>query len=228
MEVYVDVSNNSSPVLNISLERLRNSYIRAILNDPIVDLSKINGYFLTYKKEENEYYVAFDQKKYDEYLKQKEQEENINKGNALLENIQEDLALKHATDEEAYIMRYLYYPWKANTKYEIGDRRLYKDTLYKCKQAHTSQAQHTPDIVPALWDIINGDSKQGTINNPIVVPEVMSSMEYEYGKYYLEGNKVYLCKRGGVPNPESMYGQKVSLTFKPSQLVGHYFELVNK
>lgn len=228
MEVYVDVSNNSSPVLNISLERLRNSYIRAILNDPIVDLSKINGYFLTYKKEENEYYVAFNQKKYDEYLKQKEQEENINKGNALLENIQEDLALKHATDEEAYIMRYLYDPWKANTKYEIGDRRLYKDTLYKCKQAHTSQAQHTPDIVPALWDIINGDSKQGTIDNPIVVPEVMSSMEYEYGKYYLEGNKVYLCKRGGVPNPESMYGQKVSLTFKPSQLVGHYFELVNK
>lgn len=228
MEVYVDVSNNSSPVLNISLERLRNSYIRAILNDPIVDLSKINGYFLTYKKEENEYYVAFDQKKYDEYLKQKEQEENINKGNALLENIQEDLALKHATDEEAYIMRYLYDLWKADTKYEIGDRRLYKDTLYKCKQAHTSQAQHTPDIVPALWDIINGDSKQGTIDNPIVVPEVMSSMEYEYGKYYLEGNKVYLCKRGGVPNPESMYGQKVSLTFKPSQLVGHYFELVNK
>ena len=41
MEVYVDVYNTSSPVLNISLERLRNSYIRAILTDPIVDLSKI-------------------------------------------------------------------------------------------------------------------------------------------------------------------------------------------
>ncbi len=228
MEVYVDVYNTSSPVLNISLERLRNSYIRAILTDPIVDLSKINGYFLTYKKEDNEYYVAFDQKKYEEYLKEKEKEGNINKGNELLNDIQEDLALKYATDEEAYIMRYLYDPWKADTKYEVGDRRLYKDNLYKCKQAHTSQAQHTPDLVPALWDIINGDSEKGTIDNPIIVPEVVSSMEYEYGKYYLEDTKIYLCKRAGVPNPESMYGQKVSLTFKPSQLIGHYFEIVEK
>lgn len=110
MEVYVDVYNTSSPVLNISLERLRNSYIRAILTDPIVDLSKINGYFLTYKKEDNEFYVAFDQEKYDEYLKEKEKEENINKGNELLNDIQEDLALKYATDKEAYIMRYLYDP----------------------------------------------------------------------------------------------------------------------
>ena len=150
------------------------------------------------------------------------------KGNELLNDIQEDLALKYATDKEAYIMRYLYDPWKADTKYEIGDRRLYKDTLYICKQAHTSQAQHTPDLVPALWDIINGDSEKGTIDNPIIVPEVVSSMEYEYGKYYLEDTKIYLCKRAGVPNPESMYGQKVSLTFKPSQLIGHYFEIVEK
>ena len=73
------------------------------------------------------------------------------------------------------------------------------------EQAHTSQAQHTPDLVPALWDIINGDSEKGTIDNPIIVPEVVSSMEYEYGKYYLEDTKIYLCKRAGVPNPESMY-----------------------
>ena len=145
-----------------------------------------------------------------------------------MNDIQENLALAYATDEEAYIMRYLYDPWKADTKYEVGDRRLYKDTLYKCKQVHTSQAQHTPDLIPALWDIINGDSEKGTIDNPIIVPEVVSSMEYEYGKYYLEDTKIYLCKRAGVPDPESMYGQKVSLTFKPSQLIGHYFEIVEK
>lgn len=223
MEVYVDVYNTSSPVLNISLERLRNSYIRAILTDPIVDLSKINGYFLTYKKEDNEFYVAFDQEKYDEYLKEKEKEENINKGNELLNDIQEDLALKYATDKEAYIMRYLYDSWKADTKYEVGDRRLYKDTLYKCKQVHTSQAQHTPDLIPALWDIINGDSEKGTIDNPIIVPEVVSSMEYEYGKYYLEDGVLYLMNREGMKE-----GDKISLTFKPSQLVGHYFKVVER
>lgn len=44
-------------------------------------------------------------------------------------------------------------------------------------------------------------------------------------KYYIENELVYLCKRGGVLNPESMYGQKEKLYFKPSALIGQYFEI---
>ena len=52
------------------------------------------------------------------------------------------------------------------------------------------------------------------------------NMEYEYGKYYSEGDAIYICKRGGVEDPESMYGQKVTLQYLPSALVGQYFEQV--
>ena len=81
----------------------------------------------------------------------------------------------------------------------------------------------TPDLIPALWDIINGDSEKGTIGNPIIIPEVVSSMEYEYGKYYLEDGVLYLMNREGMKE-----GDKISLTFKPSQLVGHYFKVVER
>ena len=33
----------------------------------------------------------------------------------------------------------------------MGDRRRYNDLLYRCVQAHTSQADWTPPAVPALW-----------------------------------------------------------------------------
>lgn len=43
------------------------------------------------------------------------------------------------------------YPWKANEAVNVGDRRYYNDKWYRCIQAHTTQADWTPDIVPALW-----------------------------------------------------------------------------
>lgn len=33
----------------------------------------------------------------------------------------------------------------------MGDRRRFDGVLYKCVQAHTTQADWTPDITPALW-----------------------------------------------------------------------------
>lgn len=41
--------------------------------------------------------------------------------------------------------------WTEDTSYEVGDRVRYEDVLYKCLQAHTSQAQWTPDAAPSLW-----------------------------------------------------------------------------
>ena len=35
--------------------------------------------------------------------------------------------------------------------YAVGDRVKYNGLLYRCVQAHTSQADWTPDVVPALW-----------------------------------------------------------------------------
>ena len=55
------------------------------------------------------------------------------------------------TDDDAYSVPELFPRWKADTAYALGDRVDYEDKLYKCVQAHTSQAHYTPDLVPALW-----------------------------------------------------------------------------
>ena len=49
----------------------------------------------------------------------------------------------------------------------------------------------------------------------------VAGMEYVYGKYYIEGETVYICKRTGEAE-----GGTVVLQFLPSQLVGQYFEVV--
>ena len=127
-------------------------------------------------------------------------------------------------DVDAYEVRVLYDEWKPDTYYEVGNRRQYDGNLYKCKQSHTSQSQHTPDLIPALWDIIAPDNPDlGTIDNPIPVPENFSSMVYVKGKYYLEDGVIYLMNRQGMND-----GDEISLTYKPSQLIGQYFEIVTK
>ena len=41
--------------------------------------------------------------------------------------------------------------WEPNVQYTIGALRTYDSVLYKCVQAHTSQADWTPPATPALW-----------------------------------------------------------------------------
>lgn len=55
------------------------------------------------------------------------------------------------TDEAALDVADLFLPWQVDTDYAAGDRRKYDDKLYRCEQAHTSQAEWTPDKTPALW-----------------------------------------------------------------------------
>lgn len=111
----------------------------------------------------------------------------------------------------------LFLPWEADAAYEVGDRRRYDSKVYKCLQAHTSQADWAPPVVPALWVVIN-TSSSGTIDEPIPASH---GMEYEYGKYYLdpEDSKTYLCKRLNETGT-------IVLHYLPHELVGQYFEEV--
>ena len=45
----------------------------------------------------------------------------------------------------------LFEEWAVGIAYAVGALRNYEGKLYKCVQAHTSQADWTPDVVPALW-----------------------------------------------------------------------------
>ncbi len=127
------------------------------------------------------------------------------------------------SDEQAVKCILLFEEWIPDIDYVTGDRRRYNNNLYKCKQNHTSEAQHTPDLIPALWDLINPDSAKGTIDNPIPIPEPFTSMVYVNGKYYIEDGVIYLMNRVGMTD-----GEEISLTFKPSALIGQYFEVANK
>lgn len=56
-----------------------------------------------------------------------------------------------ATDEQACEVAVLYPEWKEDIAYEVGERILYGDVLYKVLIAHTSQATWTPDVSASLF-----------------------------------------------------------------------------
>ena len=45
--------------------------------------------------------------------------------------------------------------WAIGRAYAAGDRVQHDGTLYKCVQAHTSQADWTPDATQALWVVVS-------------------------------------------------------------------------
>lgn len=123
------------------------------------------------------------------------------------------------SDGEAATVPELITAWAYPVDYAEGDRRSHGGKVYKCRQAHTSQADWTPDKTPALWVVIDAEHA-GTQDDPIPAAR---GMEYEYGKYYLDGedSKVYLCERTG-----EQAGGKITLQYLPHELVGNYFKAV--
>jgi hypothetical protein len=55
------------------------------------------------------------------------------------------------TDEEALTGIELFSVWKEGGAYQTGDRVRYSDTLYKCLQDHTAQADWKPSEAVSLW-----------------------------------------------------------------------------
>ena len=61
------------------------------------------------------------------------------------------------SDETALTGVELFPPWSVGKAYATGDRLQYEGTLYKCVQGHTSQADWTPPVTPALWTAVSLD-----------------------------------------------------------------------
>lgn len=111
----------------------------------------------------------------------------------------------------------LYPTWAAGITVAVNDRYQYQGKLYKAIQAHTTQDDWTPDITPSLWTVLEVEHS-GTIDDPMPASR---GMEYEYGKYYSEGDNIYLCERTG-----EAAGGKIVLQYLPSELIGQYFTAV--
>ena len=61
------------------------------------------------------------------------------------------------SDEAALENIMLYPAWKEGIEVSVGKRLRYFDELYRCEQAHTTQADWTPDLTPALWVVVSLD-----------------------------------------------------------------------
>ena len=206
---------------NISVidEETENEYQYTDLKivDPIFNMAQ--------KTSDNKVLVSFGICKMTEEEKKMEEMEQRQK--AQIEDI--TLAISYLSDEEALTVKKLYPLFDelvegAYTAKEQGFRFRDGEYLYKTAQDNiTFQRQYRPgEGTESLYTHID-EGHAGTVEDPI---PAVANMEYEYGKYYIENNVIYICKRGGVINPEEMYGQKITLQYLPSQLVGQYFEIV--
>ena len=75
----------------------------------------------------------------------------------------------------------LFPAWVAGKAYAVNDRAQYNGTLYKCVQAHTSQADWNPVDAPSLWaEVLSG--QDGTEIGEWVQPDSTNP--------YMRGDKV--------------------------------------
>ena len=127
------------------------------------------------------------------------------------------------TDAQAITVKAIYPAWSPDgVQYPVDYKVVHNDVLYKCLQEHTSQASWAPGVAPSLWTAVATGEDAGTLEDPIPVPETVTTagFEYEKGKYYSEGGTVYLMDRQGMEA-----GDKITLYFAPSALVGQYFSV---
>lgn len=139
------------------------------------------------------------------------------------------LAVTYLNDAQALTVKTLYPLWEDDTEgyfYSLDKqsdlRRLYNGRLWKLKSIHNKQSEWYPGSNPTLWEeIVEG--YDGTREHPIPIPDsvAVSGFEYEYGKYYIENDTIYLAEREG-----KKHGDKETLFFPPSSLVGQNFIIV--
>lgn len=101
-------------------------------------------------------------------------------------------ASESLSDTDALEAVELFDEWAVGVEYAEGKRLRYTDKLYKVKQAHTSQADWTPDIATSLYEVVEEPGQGDTPDNPI---PYSGNMTLYNGKYYEQYGVVYRCIR---------------------------------
>ncbi len=116
-------------------------------------------------------------------------------------------------DEDALDGIELFPAWTVGVAYTADTRIRYDGKLYRVVQAHTSQADWTPDATPALYTEVAKPGQGDSPNNPI---PYSGNMELIEGKYYSQSGVTYRCTRStGIPVYNAL-----------ADLVGIYVEVV--
>lgn len=117
----------------------------------------------------------------------------------LLRNLIEQLAVT-LDDETALTGVELFPMWAIGVAYAVGDRVQYNGTLYKCVQAHTSQADWTPDVTPALWVVVTVEEW------PEWVQPTGAHDAYNTGDKVRYNGKHYVCTINANTYAPDVYG----------------------
>lgn len=115
-------------------------------------------------------------------------------------------------DNTALRMKGFYPEWTPNTAYSVGFKVQRNRKLYSVLQAHTAQTGWEPENAASLWTEIC-ETHDGTIDDPI---PYSGNMALENGKYYIQGNGIYLCFRDTVNPVYNALSELVGLYVKDS------------
>ena len=119
-----------------------------------------------------------------------------------LRQIIEQLAIT-LDDETALTGVELFPMWAIGVACAVDDRAQYNRTLYKCVQAHTSQADWTPDATPALWVVVSIDEY------PEWVQPTGAHDSYNTGDKVSYNGKRYVCTIDANTYAPDVYGWEI-------------------
>ena len=154
----------------------------------------------------------------------KNAEETIKQQNQVIGTV---IQFAEITDEQAVSFKSMYPQWEdvIGQTVKKGFKFQYEDTLYKViQESMTIEAQWIPGQgTSAIYSQIIEEQDSGTKDNPILVPQDVTTNSFTYviGKYYMEDGVIYKCERMGDED-----GKEYSFPYKPSQLLGQYFVIV--
>ena len=107
-------------------------------------------------------------------------------------------------DETALTGVELFPAWVVGKAYAVSDRTQYNGALYKCIQAHTSQADWTPDATPALWKTVSIDEY------PEWVQPTGAHDAYNIGDKVTYNGQHYVCTSNGNVYAPDVYGWQLA------------------
>ena len=103
-------------------------------------------------------------------------------------------------DEIALTGVELFPAWVVGKAYAVNDRAQYNGTLYKCVQAHTSQADWMPSATPALWVVVSVDEY------PEWVQPTGAHDAYNIGDKVTYNGQHYVCTSNANVYAPDVYG----------------------
>ena len=111
-----------------------------------------------------------------------------------------EVAASTMTDEAALTAVELFPAWVVGKAYAVNDRAQYNGALYKCVQAHTSQADWAPDATPALWKTVSIDEY------PEWVQPTGAHDAYNIGDKVTYNGQHYVCTSNANVYAPDVYG----------------------